>query len=100
VKFGVGLGGAARGVVGGVARVVGAEHRHERDRRREYEERGLLKDPRMRPNNWYLFGEGFANAERDSFGDDGSRDSMSTAVVHREEWTAERGRPRRRSGDV
>jgi hypothetical protein len=100
VKIGRGLGRAAGGVMNGFVRGEEAEQRYERDRRREGEGRGLLRDSRMKPNTRYLFGEGFAYAERDSYGDDGSRDSMNTTVVHREECTGECGQPRRRSGNV
>jgi hypothetical protein len=88
------------GVMNGFIRGEDAEQRYERGRRREDEGRGLLKDSRLKPNTRYLFGEAFAYAERDSYGDDGSRDSMSTTVVHREECTGECEQPRRRTGNV
>jgi hypothetical protein len=100
VKVGRGLGLAVGGVMNGFVSGEEAEQRCERDRRREHEGRGLLRNSRMKPNTGYLFGEGFTYAERDSYGDDGSRDRMSTAVVHREECRGECGQPRRRSGDV
>ena len=93
-----------RGMVGGVMKVVRrgeeAEQRYGGNRRRGDEGRELLRGSRMQPNTRYLIGEGFLYAERDSYGDDGSRDSTSTTVVHREECTGECGQPRRRSGNV